>query len=53
MRKLPLFGYTKYDVDFEWPKGEEDLLFMPINKPIQVTGFKVYKSINKGCMGGI
>jgi len=46
MKRIAYFGfsnYGKYPVDFEWPT-KNDILAMPIDKPIRAVAFKWHNS---------
>ena len=48
VKRLPYFGYSdygKYPVDFEWPTKDE-ILAMPLDKPIRAVAFKWHNSHN-------
>ena len=50
LRKLPYFGYAAGQAPkFEWPT-KDDLLRMPLGRPIRVTGFR-YKKESKTIRG--
>ena len=48
LKKSPIFGHTnagKYPIDFEWPSKDE-IMAMPLNKPIRAVAFKWHTSDN-------
>jgi hypothetical protein len=48
MKRLPYFGNKgngTYPIDFEWPKKDE-ILAMPVDKPIRAVAFKWHNSDN-------
>ncbi len=58
VKKLPYFGHSsfgRYPIDFEWPTKEE-ILAMPLDKPIRAVAFKWHNSdyeINGRYIGAI